>query len=601
MILTNAGGPGVLATDALMASGGELATLSEESQQALDAFLPPHWSHANPIDILGDADPERYARAIEIAIQDANSDGLLAILTPQGMTDPAIVAERLKSQAKSHGKPLLASWMGGKAVAKAVETLNTSGIPTFMYPDTAARAFETMWEYTYNLRGLYETPFAADDPTVLNARREKAGALIARATAGNRTLLTEAESKEILALYGIPTVPTLVAKSEEEAVQKAKEIGYPVVLKIHSETITHKTEVDGVKLNLAGAEDVRVAYRAIESSAVAKAGQDAFLGVTVQPMIRAQGYELILGSSVDSQFGPVILFGSGGQLVEVYRDRALALPPLNTTLARRLLEQTKVYKALKGVRGRRSVDLAALETLLVRFSELVIEQPRIREIDINPLLASSEKLFALDARMVLYGAEVKQEALPRPAIRQYPAQYVSSWTMKDGGNVVIRPIRSEVEPLMVQFHETLSDTSVYLRFFHAEKLDSRVAHDQLIRKCFIDYDREMALVVDRTDSQTGQHELLGVGRLTRQGSPEDAELAVLVTDKWQRAGLGTELVRRLLDIARTEKVHQIVAHTLPENQAMHKVLRHFQFAITRGEDPTNFFAVLTLNGHVPGV
>ncbi len=601
MILTNAGGPGVLATDALMASGGELATLSEESLQALNAFLPPHWSHANPIDILGDADPERYAQAIDIAIQDPNSDGLLAILTPQGMTDPAIVAEGLKSQAKSHGKPLLASWMGGKAVARAVEILNASGIPTFMYPDTAARAFETMWEYSYNLRGLYETPFAADDPTVLNARREKAGALIARATAGNRTLLTEAESKEILALYEIPTVPTLVAKSEEEAVQKAKEIGYPVVLKIHSEIITHKTEVDGVKLNLAGAEDVRAAFRAIESSATGKAGRDAFLGVTVQPMIRAQGYELILGSTVDSQFGPVILFGSGGQLVEVYRDRALALPPLNTTLARRLLEQTKVYKALKGVRGRRSVDLAALETLLVRFSELVIEQPRIREIDINPLLASSDQLFALDARMVLYGPEVQQEALPRPAIRQYPVQYVSSWTMKDGADVVIRPIRSEDEPLMVHFHGTLSDSSVYLRFFHAEKLDSRVAHDQLIRKCFIDYDREMALVVDRTDSQTGQHELLGVGRLTRQRSSEDAELAVLVTDRWQRAGLGTELVRRLLDIARTEKVHRIIAHTLPENQAMLKVLRHFQFAITRGEDPTNFSAFLTLNGHVPGV
>jgi acetyltransferase len=595
MILTNAGGPGVLATDALMASGGELATLSEDSQQALNAFLPAHWSHANPIDILGDADPERYARALEIAIQDPNSDGLLAILAPQGMTDPAKVAERLKPHAKGHGKPLLASWMGGKGVAQGVEILNASGIPTFSYPDTAARTFETMWQYTYNLRGLYETPFVVDDPTGLNATREKASALIRRASAAGRTLLTEIESKGILALYGIPTVPTQLAKSVEEAVLRAEEIGYPVVLKVHSETITHKTEVDGVKLNLAGAEEVRKAYGTIESSVVAKADRSAFLGVTVQPMIRSQGYELILGSSVDLQFGPVILFGSGGQLVEVYRDRALALPPLNTTLAQRLLEQTRVYRALKGIRGRASVDLAALETLLVRFSELVVEQPRIREIDINPLLASPEQLLALDARMVLFSPEVKEEALPRAAIRPYPAQYVFRWTMKDGREVVIRPIRPEDEPLMAEFHGTLSESTVYLRYFHMQKLDSRVAHDRLIRKCFIDYDREMAVVADHTDPQTGRHELLGVGRLTRQRSPADAELGVLVTDRCQGAGLGTELVRRLIEVARSEKLQRVIAHILSENQAMLKLARHFQFAVSRDEDPVSLIAILDLD------
>ncbi len=596
MILTNAGGPGVLATDALMASGGELAMLSEDSQQALNAFLPAHWSHANPIDILGDADPERYARALEIAMQDPNSDGLLVILAPQGMTDPAKVAERLKPYATGHGKPLLASWMGGRGVAQGVEILNASGIPTFSYPDMAARAFEAMWRYSYNLRGLYETPFVADDPAGLNARREKASALIRRITAAGRTLLTEIESKEILALYGIPAVTTHLAKSAEEAVLKAEEIGYPVVVKVHSETITHKTEVDGVKLNLAGAEEVRQAYRTIESSVVAKAGRDAFLGVSVQPMIRSEGYELILGSTVDAQFGPVILFGSGGQLVEVYRDQALALPPLNTTLAQRLLEQTRVYRALKGIRGRASVDLAALETLLVRFSELVVEQPRIREIDINPLLASPEQLLALDARMVLFGPEVKEEALPRPAIRPYPAQYVSRWTMKDGSEVVIRPICPEDEPLMVEFHGTLSESTVYLRYFHMQRLDFRVSHDRLIRKCFIDYDREMALVADRTDPQTGGHELLGVGRLTRQRSPEDAELAVLVTDRCQGAGLGTELVRRLIEVARSEKLRRVIAHILPENQAMLKLANHFQFAVTRDEDPYAVTAILDLDG-----
>jgi acetyltransferase len=599
MILTNAGGPGVLATDALIAGGGELAALSQDSLQALNAFLPSHWSHANPIDILGDADPERFARAIEIAIKDPNSDGLLAVLAPQGMTDPASVAERLKPYAKGSGKPLLASWMGGTGVAQGVEILNASGIPTFSYPDTAARAFERMWQYTYNLRGLYETPSVTGDPADLNARREKAGAIIGRALGGNRTLLTEIESKEILGIYKIPVVSTRLAKSAEEAIRTAEQIGYPVVLKIHSETITHKTEVDGVKLNLEGAEEVRNAYSAIESSVVAKAGRDAFLGVSVQPMIRSQGYELILGSSVDEQFGPVILFGSGGQLVEVYRDRALALPPLNTTLAQRLMEQTRIYRALKGIRGRASIDMAALETLLVHFSELVVEQPRIREIDINPLLATPGQLFALDARVVLYGAEVNEEALPRPAIRPYPAQYISRWTMKDGREVVLRPIRPEDEPLMAQFHETLSETSVYFRFFHAEKLDSRVAHDRLIRKCFIDYDREMVLVADRTDPRTGQHELLGAVRLTRQQVRENAELGILISDRCQRAGLGTELVRRVIEVARSEKVRRIIADILAENVAMLALARRFHFEITATENPASIVAVLNLEKPAP--
>ena len=594
MILTNAGGPGVLATDALIATGGQLATVSKASHQALDAILPPHWSRGNPVDILGDADPERYARALEIVMQDPDCDGLLAILAPQGMTDPAQVAERLKPYARGSGKPLLASWMGGSAVAKGVKILNTAGIPTFSYPDTAARVFNSMWRYTYHLRGLYETPFNTDDLAGLNARRDKAKAIIESAVAAGRTLLTELESKQILEIYCIPAVPTRFAKDEQAAVRTAEDLGFPVVLKVHSETITHKTDVDGVKLNLTSPEQVRQAYQAIRSSVTAKKGSDAFLGVTVQPMIRLQGYELILGSSVDSQFGPVILFGSGGQLVEVYRDRALALPPLNTTLAQRLMEQTRVYTALQGVRGRTAVNLKALETLLVRFSELVIEQPRIREIDINPLLASPEGLLALDARIVLFGSEVHDDVLPRPAICPYPAQYVSRWTMKNGSEVVIRPIRPEDEPLMVQFHGTLSESSVYLRYFHMQRLDARIAHERLIRKCFVDYDREIALVADHTDPQTGCHELLGVGRLTRQRNPNDAELGILVTDQGQGGGLGTELLRRLIEIARKEKLQRVIAHILSENQAMLRLARHFHFTLTRDEDPTALHAILDL-------
>lgn len=598
MILTNAGGPGVLATDALMANGGALAPLSEAALNALNAFLPAHWSRANPIDILGDADAERYARAIEIAIQDPNSDGLLAILAPQGMTDPALVAERLRPYAKSRRKPLLASWMGGKAVAPGVEMLNNAGIPTFSYPDTAARIFEAMWRYSRNLRALYETPFVADDLGDREVRREKVRALLNRAVASGRTLLSEIESKEILQLYGIPTVPTLLATTPEDAVRKAKDVVYPVVLKLHSETVAHKTEVDGVKLNLSSDDAVREAYRAIQSSVIAKKGPNAFLGVTVQPMIRLQGYELILGSSVDSQFGPVLLFGSGGQLVEVYRDRALALPPLNTTLARRVIEQTKIFRALQGVRGRAAIDIKALETLLVRFSLLIVEQPRICEIDINPLLASPDGLLSLDARVVLFASLVKDDQLPRSPIRPYPSQYTFRWKMNDGSDVTIRPIRPEDEPLMVNFHGTLSEASIRSRFFHMQKLDTRIAHERLIRKCFIDYDREIALVAERRSPETGQQELLGIGRLKREENPRDAELGILVTDRYQAAGLGTEILGRLIDVARRENINRVVATILSENQAMLKLARRFQFALRSSDDASALTGTLDLD-HPP--
>jgi len=413
-ILTNAGGPAVLATDSLVANGGELAELSPESLRRLDEFLPAHWSHNNPIDVLGDADSERYARALDIASQDPNSDGLLVILAPQGMTDPSQIAERLKPYAKESGKPVLASWMGGNSIAAGEAALNSAGIPTFPYPDTAARAFTYMWRYTYNLRGLYETPTLADQSELESASRNQVEQIIQNARGHGRVLLTELESKQLLSLYGIPAVETRVAASEDEGVRVASEIGFPVVLKVFSETITHKTDVGGVKLNLQDEGAVRSAYRAIKSSVAEKAAPDQFAGVTVQPMVKLDGYELILGSSVDPQFGPVILFGSGGQLVEVYRDRALALPPLTTTLAQRMMEQTRIFTALKGIRGRKPVNMAALEHLLVRFSQLVLEQPWIAEIDINPLLASPEHLLALDARIVLHGPAVTLDQLPKP-------------------------------------------------------------------------------------------------------------------------------------------------------------------------------------------
>lgn len=584
-ILTNAGGPGVLATDALITGGGELADLSPEAIAALDTILPPHWSHHNPIDILGDADPERYAKAVEIAANDPNSDGLLVILTPQSMTDPTATADRLKAVAQSlrssglRHKTLLASWMGGAEVAAGEALLNQAGIFTFPYPDTAAHVFNYMSRYSYSLNGLYETPTLAGDENQEN--RNLASRLIDRVRQAGRTLLTEYESKQLLAAYGIPVVDTRVATTEADAVELANQVGYPVVLKLSSETVTHKTDVGGVRLNIPDAETVRKAYRAIQTSVTQKVGAEHFDGVTVQPMLRLEGYELIIGSSLDSQFGPVLLFGTGGQLVEVFRDRALGLPPLNSTLARRMMEQTQIYKALKGVRGRAPIDLDALEQILVRFSHLVTEQRWIKELDINPLLASPERLIALDARVVLHDPDTPVEQLPRLAIRPYPLKYVQPWTTKTGLDVTIRPIRPEDEPLMAAFHKTLSQESVYLRYAHMVKLSSRVAHERLTRICFIDYDRELALVAEATDPDTQMPMILAVGRLSKLHGTNDAEFSMLVSDRYQCQGLGTEILRRLIHVGRDEHVTQIMADILPDNRAMQHVCQKLDFQLQR--------------------
>ena len=575
-IVTNAGGPGVLATDALIPGGGELAELSEETMKAFDEYLPPHWSHNNPVDILGDAEPERYAKSLEIAAKDPSIDGMLVIMTPQGMTNPTLIAEKLRPYAKGLGKPVLASWMGGNEVTAGEDILNQAGIPSFPFPDTAVRAFNYMWRYAYNLKGIYETPVMHGSEEELN--RAAAKKILGDVRKSGRTILTEYESKKLLEAYGIPTVPTEIANTEAEAVTLAKKMGFPIVLKLHSFTITHKTDVGGVVLNLRDADAVKKAFTAIKTSVTEKAGAEHFQGVTVQPMAKLDGYEVILGSSLDPQFGPVLLFGMGGQLVEVFKDKALALPPLNTTLARRMMEQTKIYKALKGVRGRKPVDLAALEDLMVRFSELVAEQRLIKEIDINPLLASSDQLIALDARVVVHGLDVKDEDLPKTAVRPYPVQYVSQWKLKDGQEVTIRPIRPEDEPTMIHFHEKLSERSVYLRYFQPLKLSQRVAHERLTRICFIDYDREMALVVEKK-LENGETDIIAVGRLSKLHGRNEGEIAALVRDEYQGKGIGSELYRRLVAIAKDEKLKEVNSSMLGENREMRAVCTKLGFKI----------------------
>ena len=579
-IVTNAGGPAVLATDTLLLLGGQLAELSKDTLAALDQFLPAAWSHGNPVDVLGDADPERYARAVEVVAADPGSDGLLVILTPQAMTDPTRTAEALKPHARL-GKPLLASWMGGADVAAGESILNRASVPTFNYPDTAARVFTSMWRSTENLRLLYETPVMATEGDAEGPDAAAASALLERVRRAGRVLLSEAESKRLLAAYGIPTVPTHVAGDPEAAVRAAETLGFPVVAKLNSETVTHKTEVDGVKLNLGDAEAVRAAWRDIQAAVAHHVGPEHFQGVTIQPMVPLDGYELILGSSLDAQFGPVVLFGAGGRLVEVLRDRALALPPLTSTLARRLMERTRIYRALQGVRGQPPVDLPGLEQLLVRFSQLVVEQPRVQEIDINPVLASATRLVALDARVVLHPPDTPDAALPQPAIRPYPRQYVWDWRTREGVRCAIRPIRPEDEPRVAEFHATLSERSVYMRYLHPIALSQRVAHERLARICFIDYDREIVLVAEDAGTAPGGRRIVAVGRLTKVHLSEEAEFALLVSDQFQGQGVGTELLRRLIEVGRAEKLRRIVGYISAENVQMIKVATKLGFRAAR--------------------
>jgi acetyltransferase len=576
-IVTNAGGPGVLATDALVQGGGELADLSSDTIESFNKILPDAWSHNNPVDILGDAEPERYSKSLEIAAQDENIDGMLVIMTPQGMTDPTRIAENLKPYAQSLGKPVLASWMGGTQVTAGEEILNRAGIPTFPFPDAAAQAFNYMWKYAYNLKGLYETPNAS--VTDVNIDRKKASDIISHVRKTGRTILTEFESKELLKAYGIPVTETRIAASADAAVKAAEEIGFPVVLKLHSETITHKTDVGGVQLNLRNAESVRAAYNGIEKSVREKAGEGHFLGVTVQPMAKLDGYEVILGSSLDAQFGPVLLFGSGGQLVEVYKDSALGLPPLNSTLARRMMEQTKIYKALKGVRGRKPVDMAALEDLMVRFSQLIVEQPWIKELDINPLLASPERLLALDARVVVHGPEMTEDKLPKTAIRPYPIQYMGEWKAKDNTEFAIRPIRPEDEPAIVEFHKNLSERTVTMRYFQPLGLSQRTAHERLTRICFIDYDREMALVAENK-----RGEIVAVARMSKEHGTKSAEIAIIIRDEFHHKGLGTELMKRNLEIAKNEGLSRVFCNMLAENGDMAAICKKLGFEVSKVSD-----------------
>lgn len=415
-LITNAGGPAVLATDATSINGASLATLSSDTITALNQFLPPAWSHSNPVDILGDAGAERYTKTLSVVAKDPAIDGILVVLSPQDMTDPVGTAEALITYRHIPDKPILASWMGGEHVMQGAKLLDQAGIPAFPYPDSAAKIFATMWRHKKAIEETARSSLQEKTEDFAKARNE-VQKIIKDLLSERRYLLTEEESKKVLEAYRIPTVQTIHAKTEEEAVSIAEELGFPVVLKLHSTSITHKSDVGGVKLSLTTPESVRTAYREILQSVSKLKAKEHFHGVTVQKMIGAKGHEVILGSIVDPQFGPVVLFGSGGKYVEVYKDKALALPPLNTYLAKQVMRQTKIYQILEGVRGESPVPIKDLEKILIRFSHLIIDNPQIIECDINPLLATPDEIIALDARIVLHSTSSEQP--PKSVISSY--------------------------------------------------------------------------------------------------------------------------------------------------------------------------------------
>ena len=594
-IVTNAGGPGVMATDALLARQGTLATLSDRSLAALNAALPASWSHNNPVDVLGDAPPERLAQALDIVLADEGVDAAMVMLTPQAMTDPTGAARAAGEVAARHAKPVLAVWMGGESVREGIQALNRRGVPTYQTPDHAVRSFMYLVSYAHNLETLYETPrdvpltFKLDRP----AARRRFGEMAAALGGAGQAVLSEDDSKELLDAYGLPVTLPIRAATVEAAVEAAERIGYPVVLKIASPDITHKTDVGGVALNLASAEQVRASFDSVTRSARERKPDARIDGVTVQRMMApVAGVELILGAKQDPVFGAVILVGAGGVTAELFQDRALGLPPLNERLASRMLESLRSWPLLKGYRGRPAVNVDRLIEIIMRFSYLVADFPEIVEIDVNPLLVAPEEAIALDARMVIDRGRLAQP--PRPfshlAIRPYPEQYERQMEYP-GGRALLRPIKPEDEPL---WHELLANCSPESRWSRFRYLFKETTHEMASRFCFIDYDRELAIVAEV--EADGAKKLAGVGRLVADPDHQEAEYAVLVGDRWQSHGLGGLLTDYCLEIARDWQLRRITAETSPANVRMLSIFRDRGFELDRSVAPDVVMARKQLDG-----
>jgi len=575
-IITNAGGPGVMAADSLAEYGAEPARLEQETIEQLNELLPPFWSHSNPIDVLGDASPERYAKAVDICLKAKELNGLLLILTAQGMTNPAEVAELLTQKLKAKPCPVFASWMGGMEVEKGRDILNHAGIPTYDTPESAVKAFMYMHEYSCNLQMLQEIPPKLAKE--LHFDRDWARAIIDEELKSGNGILTEIESKSLLTAYGIPVIHTEVATSVEEAKRLATHMGYPIVVKVHSPDIVHKTEAGGVQLDLYSEAAVSVAYRKTIKNARAYNPEAKILGVTLQPMIQRPDYEILLGAKRDENFGPVILFGMGGVLTELLKDWSIGLPPLNRSLARKLMESTRAYSLLKGYRNKPGANLALLEEMIIRLSQLLEDFPEIVELDMNPVIVNEGRPIAADARVILRPAEVS--APLHLVISPYPTQYEYREVVKDGLAVFIRPIKPEDAPALLDLFHTLSPTSVYYRFFSPMK---SLSASMLARFTQIDYDREIALVALQEERPEGK--MLGVARVIGDPDGKKAEFAVMVGDPWQGKGVGAKLLEKCLQIAKRRGIETVWGIVLRENTQMLALGRKLGFEASRTEEP----------------
>jgi acetyltransferase len=566
-IVTNAGGPGVMANDEVLQRRGQLADLSQETIERLNDLLPAHWSHGNPVDVLGDASPDRYGQALAAIVADQGVDAALVILTPQAMTDPTECARQVCAVAATTTKPILAAWMGGKAVEEGRNLLVAAGVPTYDFPERAVRAFTYLRAYVRNRDILYETP--RNVPLAVSFDRDKARDLLDQFAGHEKTLLSEGESKSLLAAYGVPASEPRLAHSSLEAVHLAREIGYPVVMKIHSPDVSHKTDVGGVALGLSNDDAVRLTFRRITEAARQLRPEARIEGATIQKMFAVEmGVQLIVGAVKDPVFGAVMMVGAGGTTAEVLHDRALELPPLNERLARRMIESLRIWPLMKGFRGQRAVNVDQLVQTLLRLSYLVADNPQIGELDVNPLLVTPDQAVALDARIVLDAAAVADRRRLRPyshlAIRPYPEEYVRAATLQDGSDVILRPIKPEDEPMWHQLLKSCSESSLWSRFRYTFK---ETTHEMATRFCFIDYDRTMAIGAELWGDD-GAHRLAGVSRLVADADHNEAEFAVLVGDAWQGKGLGALLTDYSLEICRSWGIAKVLAETTLDNHRM---------------------------------
>lgn len=574
-IITNAGGPAVLATDALISRGGKLAALDKSTIDNLNKVLPVYWSKANPIDILGDASVERYINAIDAALKDPDVNGAVVIYTPQGAAGAAELAKAIVKISRKSTKPILTAMMGSKDVEKARQIFYDNKVPTYEFPEEAISTYLYMYQYARNLDNLYEAP--EDVPLDVGTPKNHLKLLIRNSVHAKKFILSEEDSKKFLNTYRINvTLPYFAADANAAAIV-ASNIGYPVVMKIQSPDISHKSDVGGVQLNLKSPEEVKKAFREMIDNVKQSNPQARIEGVTLQQMIIDYNYELILGSKKDQILGPVIIFGQGGTEAEFFKDVAIGLPPLNQRLARMLVEHTNIYGMLsRGFRKKPPVNLKLIDETLIRLSNMIVDFPEIKELDINPLVVIGDNVFALDARIVIDESVTKNGAgeFSHLIISPYPTKYIQPWRCRDDRSVLLRPIRPEDEPLEHELIAGLSPESSRFRFFYIIK---EISHDMLSRFCNIDYGREVAMIAEYDSGSKRRN--VGVGRLVIQPGAETAEFATLVADDFQGVGLGHKLTDMLIGIAQEKGLKSMYGVILRDNARMVGLVRSLGFTI----------------------